>query len=387
MGAMGTSQGRPWKRIAAALCTVLLVAPSAGCTGEPRPPEPDKPAAFTLLESFSARMLAEGAPAVVIAVRNQGTSWTHAAGVRNLETREAATVTDPVRIGGITESMVAVSVLKLVEEGKLNLDRQASDYLPEFGSVLHPPGPITVRQLLTHESGLPDFSVPLLASGTWEETMNRPLSLEQQLALAATLPWERRLAQIFNYSRSDYAALGLMIQRLRGQSLGRVLAADIAQPLDLAATSLGGGPSATMVHGYVTVEGKQLDVARPAWQAELPSGGVVSTVEDVNTFYAALLQGSLLPPDTVTAMKGAYSQYYGFALRRWNNTCNNRFYYGLPGDTDGYGMITMTSEDGSRQLTLSVAYPPAPPTLQLNPLIYEMQDVAQEALNSLCSEN
>jgi D-alanyl-D-alanine carboxypeptidase len=107
----------------------------------------------------------------------------------------------------------------------------------------------------------------------------------------------------------------------------------------------------------------------------------------VNRFYAALLQGSLLPPDTVTAMKGAYSQYYGFALRRWNNTCNNRFYYGLPGDTDGYGMITMTSEDGSRQLTLSVAYPPAPPTLQLNPLIYEMQDVAQEALNSLCSEN
>jgi D-alanyl-D-alanine carboxypeptidase len=387
MGAMGTSQGRPWKRIAAALCTVLLVAPSAGCTGEPRPPEPDKPAAFTLLESFSARMLAEGAPAVVIAVRNQGTSWTHAAGVRNLETREAATVTDPVRIGGITESMVAVSVLKLVQEGKLNLDRQASDYLPEFGRVLHPPGPITVRQLLTHESGLPDFSVPLLASGTWEETMNRPLSLEQQLALAATLPWERRLAQIFNYSRSDYAALGLIIERLRGQSLGRVLAADIAQPLDLAATSLGGGPSATMVHGYVTVEGKQLDVARPAWQAELPSGGVVSTVEDVNTFYAALLQGSLLPPDTVTAMKGAYSQYYGFALRRWNNTCNNRFYYGLPGDTDGYGMITMTSEDGSRQLTLSVAYPPAPPTLQLNPLIYEMQDVAQEALNSLCSEN
>ncbi|MDQ0689553.1 serine hydrolase [Arthrobacter sp. W4I7] len=384
---MGTTQGRPWKRIAAALCTVLLVAPSAGCTGEPRPPQPDKPAAFTLLESFSSRMLEEGAPAVLIAVRNQGNSWTHAAGVRNLETREAATATDPVHIGGITESMVAVSVLKLVEEGKLNLDRQASDYLPEFGSVLHPPGPITVRQLLTHESGLPDFSVPLLASGTWAETMNRPLSLEHQLALAATLPWERRLAQIFNYSRSDYAALGLIIERLRGQSLSRVLTADIVQPLGLAATSLGGGPSASMVHGYVTVEGKQLDVARPAWQAELPSGGVVSSVEDVNRFYAALLQGSLLPPDQVTAMKGGFSQYYGFALRRWNNTCNNRFYYGLPGDTDGYGMVTMTSEDGSRQLTLSVAYPPAPPTLQLNPVIYEMQDVALEALNSLCSEN
>ena len=387
MGHMGTTQGRPRKRIAAALCTVLLVASTAGCTGEPRPPEPDKPPAFTLLESFSSRMLEEGASAVLIAVKDNGTSWTHAAGVRNLETGERAAVSDPVRIGGITESLVAVSVLKLVEEGKLDLDSQVSTYLPEFGSLLHPPGPTTVRQLLTHESGLPDFSVPLLASGGWEETMNRPLSLEQQLSLAATVPWERRLAQIFNYSRSDYAALGLIVERLRGQGIGQVLAADIAQPLGLAATSLGGAQSAAMVHGYITAGGRQLDTAAPAWQSELPSGGAVSTVEEVNRFYAALLQGRLLLPDTVTAMKGGYSQYYGFALRRWNNTCNNRFYYGLPGDTDGYGMIAMTSEDGSRQLTMSVAYPPAPPTLQLNPLIYEMQDVAQEALNSLCREN
>ncbi|MDQ0922013.1 D-alanyl-D-alanine carboxypeptidase [Pseudarthrobacter sp. W1I19] len=385
---MGTTPGRAWKRVAAVLCTVLLAAPSAACTGEPPPPpKPDKPAAFALLESFSARMLEEGAPAVLIAVRDGGTTWTHAAGVRNLESGEPATVSDSVRIGGITESMVAVSVLKLAEEGKLNVDYQVSDYLPEFGSVLHPPGPVTVRQLLTHESGLPDFSVPLLSSGRWEETMNRPLSLEQQLSLAATVRWERRLAQIFNYSRSDYAALGLILERIRGHSIGQVLAADIAQPLGLTATSLGQAASASVVRGYITVEGKRLDVADPAWQAALPSGGAVSTVEEVNRFYAALLTGSLVKPDSVTAMKGGYSQYYGFALRRWNNTCNNRFYYGLPGDADGYGMIAMTSEDGSRQLTMSVAYPPAPPTLQLNPLIYEMQDVAQEALNSLCGEN
>jgi D-alanyl-D-alanine carboxypeptidase len=50
-------------------------------------------------------------------------------------------------------------------------------------------------------------------------------------------------------------------------------------------------------------------------------------------------------------------------------------------------MISMTSEDGSRQLTMSVAYPPAPPTLELNPLIYEMQDVAQQAQNSLCGDS
>jgi D-alanyl-D-alanine carboxypeptidase len=384
MGAMGRTQGGPWKRIAAALCAVLLVA-SAGCIEEPQPPEPDKPAAFTLLEDFSARMLEEGAPAVLISVRNRGETWTHAAGVRSLDSGEPATVADPVHIGGITESMVAVSVMKLVEEGRLNLDAQVSGYLPEFGSVLHPPGPVTVRQLLTHESGIPDFSVPLLASGNWKESMDRPLALEQQLALAATVPWEGRLAHVFDYSRSNYAALALIVQRLRGQAMGRVLAADVAQPLGLEVTRLGGGsPPAGMVHGYVTIEGKRLDVTRPAWLAELPSGGAISTVEEVTGFYSALLHGRLLTPETVEAMKAGYTQYYGFALRRWNDTCNNRFYYGLPGDVDGYGTVSMTSEDGSRQLTLSVAYPPAPPALEVNPLILELQEAAQAALNSLC---
>lgn len=382
---MGARRGGTWKRVAAVLCAgVLLAASVPGCTGEQQPPEPDKNHAFALLEDFSARMLAEGAPAVLVSVRSNGTTWTHAAGVRSLESGEPAIVSDPVRVGGITESFIAVSVMKLVAEGKLDLDADVNRYLPEFGAVLHPPGPVTVRQLLTHESGLPDFSVPLLASGNWAETMTRPLSLEQQLALAGTMPWNARLARIFDYSRSNYAALALIVERLRGDAIERVLAEDTATPLGLAHTRLGGSAPRGLVHGYVTFEGRRTDVSMPAWQAESPSTGALSTVEEVNSFYAALLEGRLLPPDSVTAMKGGYSQYYGFALRRWNNTCNNRFYYGLPGDTDGYGMVAMTSEDGRSQLALAVAYPPAPPTLETNPLILEMQDVAQEALNSLC---
>jgi D-alanyl-D-alanine carboxypeptidase len=386
MGGMGTHPARAWKLIAAALCSVLLVGSAANCTGEAEPPEPepDKPSAFALLEAFSARMLEEGAPAVLISVKDAGATWSHAAGVQSMETGGPVSVSAPVRIGGIAESFVAVSVMKLAAEGKLDLDSQVSRYLPEFGSVLHPPGPVSVRQLLTHESGLPDFSIPLLASGRWEEVTDRALSLEQQLALAATVPWDGRLARIFDYSRTNYTALALIVERLRGRGIAHVLAEDISRPLSLEATGIAGFPPAGMVHGYVIIEGTRRDVSMPAWQADAPSSGGLSTVEELNTFYAALLQGRLLPPDSVTAMKGGYSQYYGFALRRWNNTCNNRFFYGLPGDTDGYGTVAMTSEDGSRQLSMSVAYPPAPPTLELNPLIHEIQDVAQEALNMLC---
>jgi D-alanyl-D-alanine carboxypeptidase len=322
---------------------------------------------------------------VLIAVRNGDSTWTHAAGVRNLETQEPATVGDPVEVGSITKSMVAVSVMKLVEEGRVDLDAQAATYLPEFGSVLRPPGPVTVRKLLIHESGMPDFVVPLLRSGRWEETMNRPLSLEQQLALAGTVPWESRLVQVFDYSNSNYSALGLIVQRLHGQPIGEVLRTDVSEPLGLDVTRMAAGPPPpTMVHGYITVEGRRLDVTMPEWLAELAPGGAVSTVEEVNVFYRALLTGRLLSPGTVAQMTSMESRFYGLGLRRWNDTCTNRFYFGHTGDIDGYGSISLTSGDGSRQLTLAVAYPPAPPTLEVNPLVLELEDLAQEALNSLC---
>ena len=51
---------------------------------------------------------------------------------------------------------------------------------------------------------------------------------------------------------------------------------------------------------------------------------------------------------------------YGLGVVRWNDLCTNDFYYGHPGDVPGYGTIAMTSADGTRQLTMAVAYPPEP---------------------------
>ncbi|MEJ1194982.1 serine hydrolase domain-containing protein [Pseudarthrobacter sp. CCNWLW207] len=383
----GTRLGCTVKKIAAAMTAAMMILVFGACTGEPPPPDRrETPGRYAALEEFSRRMIEDGAPAVLIEAKHGGETWNHAAGVRNLETREAATVSDAYRVGSITKSMVAVSVMKLVEEGKVDLDEQVSTYLPEFGSVLHPPGPVTVRQLLIHESGMPEFFFPLLASGPLQDLMNRPLSLEQQLAFAATVPWERKLAQGFEYSSSNYAALGLMVQRLRGKSISSVLDEDIAGPLGLESTGLPrpGEEPATMVHGYITINGERLDVTRPAWLSELASGGAVSTVSEVNAFYAALLQGRLVSSESRTEMLRQDSDFYGFGLFKWNDTCINRLYHGHTGDIDGYGTVSMTSEDGSRQLTIAVAYPPEPPTVSVNPLIEELQALAEQVLNSLC---
>lgn len=374
--------------MAAALSAALLACSVlGGCTEDPRPPDEQETAArYARLEDFSRRMLEDGAPAVLIEVRHGGEVWSHGAGVRNLDTKEPALASDQFEVASITKSMVAVSVLKLAEEGRLSLDEQVSAYLPEFGEVLHPPGPVTVRQLLTHTSGLPDFFVPLMRSGPPQDILNRPLSLEQQLALAATVPWEPRLAQGFEYSSSNYSALGLIVQRLRGRRIAEVLKADIADPLGLENTRLPGGTAApaTMVHGYIMADGKRVDVTQPALLSELAPGGAVSTVEEVNIFYAALLEGKLLSPATVMEMRGPDRESYGQGLSKWQDTCTNRFYYGHRGDIDGYGTVSMTSEDGTRQLTLAVTYPPDPPTLEANPLISEMEAVATETLNGWC---
>ena len=85
-----------------------------------------------------------------------------------------------------------------------------------------------------------------------------------------------------------------------------------------------------------------------------------------------------------TAMLRRDSDLYGFGLMKWNDTCSNRLYHGHRGDIDGYGSVSMSSEDGSRQFTVAVAYPPEPPTLDPNPLVLELEDVAEQTLNALC---
>ena len=110
----------------------------------------------------------------------------------------------------------------------------------------------------------------------------------------------------------------------------------------------------------------------------------MSTVGDLNTFYAALLQGRLIPRAMVTDMQTPPYARYGMGIQRWNDTCTNNFYYGLAGDTAGYGTISMSSADGTRQASVSLASPLVPFTVKGNGLAEDLVDVVEEALNASC---
>ena len=137
--------------------------------------------------------------------------------------------------------------------------------------------------------------------------------------------------------------------------------------------------------GYLVIEDRRVDVTNPEVVIGSPSGGMVSTVQDLNTFYSALLQGKLLKPAMLKEMQtNDFAGFYGLGLWIWNDTCTNDFAYGHPGDLLGYGTVSMTSADGNRQVTVALTYPPAPFLAGENPLVLEMMDVAENTLNSMC---
>lgn len=128
--------------VLAAVVAVLLT----GCTAAPPAPVQVTRATVTyrtILEEFSKRMLDLGAPAVLIDARIDGEVFSSTGGVRSLETPTPAQVTDPVHVASVTKSMVAVSVLKLVEEGIIQLQDPVGKHLPEFDSLMKPPGPVS----------------------------------------------------------------------------------------------------------------------------------------------------------------------------------------------------------------------------------------------------
>lgn len=369
--------------------TAAVLATSTGCTPAPRPAETRSPttaAVTAALEEFGNKMRDAGAPAVLIQARLRGEEWSRAYGVRSLEGGDPAQLGDRTRVGSVTKSFVAVSVLKLVAEGRLRLEDPVSQILPEFENLLHPPEQVSVRQLLQHRSGMPDYIIPMLRQGSLREVFDTRLSHTERLALAGTQKWERKIAQGFEYSNSNYVALGLIVERFRGQPIGDVLRKDIVEPLHLNGTALSrSGPAPEdMVHGYITVFGDRRDVSNIEMLVGAPDGGLISTVGDMNTFYSALLRGQLLPMSLVSEMQSPLYSPYGLGIVRWNDTCTNNFYYGHGGDSPGYGTISVSSADGSRQVSVSLTYPPGPFGVTDNGIVEEMTATVVEALNAAC---
>lgn len=338
----------------------------------------------------------QGAVAVLAEVRWPGGSWSRAYGVRDLEARQPVGADDRVAVASVTKSMTAVAVMKLVDEGLIGLDDPVNGILDSFTTVLRPPGPITVRQLLNHTSGMPTFQQ--VTEKSIEEVQRRfteDIDTQRGLELTAALPWEARNVGSFHYSDSGYLALGQLLEKLRGKPYRQVLKDDVINPLQLRRTSIDEDVrrAPDMIHGYITLRGERLDITQAEGERGAPWGGAISTVSDVNTFFGALFRGDLVSGASVNEMKkiGSGFPYYGLGIWKYNPDCTGDHRYGGKGGLWAYRTTAISSTDGRYQASMTLVPPPIPTFLEdpesdnkLNLWDDQMASALQETLDRLC---
>jgi len=306
------------------------------------------------------QVVAGGVPGAYAAVVDEGDTWRGSAGVGDLRTGRAPDARGRIRVASVTKTFVATVVLQLVGEGRLGLDDPVADHLP---GLLPYAEPITVRQLLGHTSGVPrDIAhwqtIEEVDTKRWE-AFTPP-----QLVRLATdgQPLLFPPGTGFSYSNVGYTVLGMLVERVTGRSLAGELERRVFRPLHLRDTSFPTyqpfvvNPAA---RGYERLYGENApltDVTTYVWSRLWASGNLISSPDDLNRFFRALLGGHLLPDDLLAQMKDARPESigpfgYGLGLMHWPSPCGGEDWWGHGGDLPGYNTWSLHTTDLTRQVS------------------------------------
>jgi D-alanyl-D-alanine carboxypeptidase len=211
---------------------VVLALMSAACTG-PRPGEIST-TAVEADQALGARADAAAADALreiavagfsVAVVRHGRLVLAKGYGYANLAERVPAFATTIYRLASITKEFTAAAILHLTERGRLSLDDPIGDYLPGYPGD----GRITIRQLLSHTSGLSDATVlPLL-----EESGGVGIDRNELIDLVAAQPLDSEPGSEHSYSNVGYILLGLLIEHVTGTAYADYVENEILRPLGL----------------------------------------------------------------------------------------------------------------------------------------------------------
>lgn len=374
-----------WRR--AAFAVVLAV---SGCTytTDDTTPSPTAPDPLAPLQKQVQLFMDQGAVAAVVQIRWPEGEWSKAYGVRDLDSKTPAQPTDRAQIASVTKTMTAVAVLKLVDDHLIGLDDPVNDVIPGFTAALKPPGPITVRELLSHTSGMPEVNDALPRDVDFRPVLSRTLTMERGLQLAGTLPWASANVGSFAYSNTNYLALGLLIQTLRHKPFVQVMREQVFDPLGLKNTSLDHlDPHETgLLHGYVTLRGERVDTTDNTFAVGNPAGGAVSTVGDLNLFMAGLFQGRALSAASLREMKTSPGfAPYGLGMWEHADGCSIESRHEGRGSFWDYQTVAVSSDDGRYQAAMTVTTPPMPTEFE-DPSIQNKRDLLNGQIESTLNE-
>jgi D-alanyl-D-alanine carboxypeptidase len=218
-------------------------------------------------------------------------------GTANVELGVPATKKSVYGVLSITKQFTAAAILILVEEGKISLVDRISQYIPDT-----PPAwsEITVRHLLTHTSGIRDYTdVP-----GWFDTIRLDRSPEELIKSTKAFPLQFHPGDSFRYCNAGYYLLGMILEKVSGRSYADFLQERIFKPLGMTATQVDDG-RAIVPHrasGYHWEDGVLQNAPYVSPTQKWAAGAVLSSVEDLARWDAALYTDRLLKRQTLAQM-------------------------------------------------------------------------------------
>ncbi|MEU2621170.1 serine hydrolase domain-containing protein [Streptomyces sp. NPDC007157] len=253
---------------------------------------------------------------------------------------------DHFRAGSITKTFIATVVLQLAAEHRLSLSDPVERHLPGLLRGRDTDGRrITLRALLSHTSGLADFT---------EVTRGAvPLTPLQAVRISLALP-STGLGR-FSYSSTDYVVLGMVVRQVTGHSYAAEARRRIITPLRLTGTSFPGArASLPAPHGRAyAADGSDVTELDP--RVAGAAGELVTTLDDLDRFYAALLGGELLPSHWLREMLSTRAAHgaYGLGIFPVKLSCGTTV-WGHNGRIAGSYVRSAASVDGRHVLTFRV---------------------------------
>jgi D-alanyl-D-alanine carboxypeptidase len=224
----------------------------------------------------------------------------YAAGWKNRENKVPADPQSLFKIASISKLYVAVAVAKLVNDKHLSLDKTLADYLPELNGRIANADKITLRMMVQHRSGIPNFTD---TPGYWEHPpKDNRKTLDLVLDKAAYFEPDKK----YNYSNTNYLLIGEILDKTLGYSHHQYIKSEILAPLGLTHTFslLSEVDSDDVMSGYSV--GYDSDLKYNDFIN--PSGSMIATAQDAGIFLRALNDGSLLNDNE----QAVYSSIYEY---------------------------------------------------------------------------
>jgi D-alanyl-D-alanine carboxypeptidase len=276
-----------------------------------------------VLEAFTRN----GAPGVALAVHSPEGWWYSAKGYSRIEDNTGMQVCHLQYLQSISKTYHAVAVMKLYEEGIVELEKPITEYLPGLNEYVSDAEHITVEMLLNHTSGIPEYNFSPNYVAKLLQSPEYAFTGKDYLGFIKGKPLTAEPGARYSYRNTNYVILALLLDKLTGDH-GRFLEDSIFQPLGLDDTYYKGGEPALnnnrLVNSYWDRNGTGIVenasyLQRKNVQYMIGDDGIITTPLDAVKFLKGLVEGKLLSENALDLMR-TWAQYedghpaYGLGL-------------------------------------------------------------------------